>query len=94
MVSTSSQTWTYAFTLSTAKKDEADSDEFRTFKKQMFHRSIERILSPLKPGMTKPEVCQCPDRHYRRAIWEIGPYIGDYQEHWMLACIVYGWCAM
>ena len=84
----------YYLTCFAAKKDEVDTDGFRAFKKHLFHGSLAHILSSLKPGMTKPEVCQCPDRHFRRAIWEIGPYIGDYQEHYLLACIVYGWCAM
>jgi hypothetical protein len=43
--------------------------------------------------MTKPEVVRCPDGHYRRAIYGLGPYIADYPEQALLACIVQGWCA-
>jgi hypothetical protein len=42
--------------------------------------------------MTKPEVVRCPDGHYRRAIYGLGPYIADYPEQAFLACIVQGWC--
>ena len=43
--------------------------------------------------MTKPEVVRCFDGHFRRAIYGIGPYIADYQEQVIVACIVQGWCA-
>jgi hypothetical protein len=43
--------------------------------------------------MEKPEVVECCDTHYRRAIWGLGPYIGDYPEQILLACVVQGWCA-
>ena len=36
---------------------------------------------------------QCSDGHYRRVIWGIGPYIADYPEQALLACIVQNWCA-
>ena len=42
--------------------------------------------------MEKPEVVHCPDGHYRRAIYGIGPYIADYPEQVLLACIVQNWC--
>ena len=43
--------------------------------------------------MTKPEVVRCPDRHYSCAIYGLGPYIADYPEQALLACIMQGWCA-
>ena len=43
--------------------------------------------------MTKPEIVQCPDRHFRRVLWGLGPYIADYQEQLTVACIVQYWCA-
>ena len=43
--------------------------------------------------MTKPEVVQCPDRHFRRVLWSLGPYIANYQEQLTVACIVQYWCA-
>ncbi|KAF7351876.1 hypothetical protein MVEN_01149100 [Mycena venus] len=32
------------------------------------------------------------DGHYRRVIYGLGPYIADYPEHVLLACVVQGWC--
>ncbi|KAH9951837.1 hypothetical protein B0H21DRAFT_843134 [Amylocystis lapponica] len=69
-----------------------DDDEFRLFKKQLYHASIAQILMPLKPGMTVPEVLRCPDGHFRRAVFELGPFIADYPEQVFLAGIVQGWC--
>ncbi|KAH9848078.1 hypothetical protein C2E23DRAFT_940922 [Lenzites betulinus] len=70
-----------------------DSDkEFRLFKKQLYHGSLVKILEPLRAGMTTPHVMRCPDGHYRRAIFELGPFIADYPEQVYLSGVVYGWC--
>ncbi len=42
--------------------------------------------------MTTPEVTLCADGHYRRVIYGLGPYIADYPEQVLLACVVQGWC--
>ena len=42
--------------------------------------------------MTTPDVVRCPDGHFRRAVYGLGPYIADYPEQALLACIVQGWC--
>ena len=42
--------------------------------------------------MTTPRVTRCSDGHYRRIIYCLGPYIADYPEQALLACIVQGWC--
>ena len=42
--------------------------------------------------MEKPEVVHYRDGHYRRTIYGLGPYIADYPEQVLLACIVQGWC--
>jgi hypothetical protein len=42
--------------------------------------------------MSTPEVVKCPDGHFRRAIYGLGPYIADYPEQVWLAAIVQGWC--
>ncbi|KAF8810186.1 hypothetical protein BYT27DRAFT_7282380 [Phlegmacium glaucopus] len=65
---------------------------FRKFRRQLFHSSLSAILQPLCAGMTTPEVVQCPDRHFRRAIFGLGPYIADYPEQVLLGCIVQNWC--
>lgn len=43
--------------------------------------------------MEVPEVTKFPDGHFHRAIYSLGPYIADYPEQALLACIVQGWCA-
>jgi len=58
----------------------------------MFHTSLARILSSIRPAMTTPEIARTPDGHYRRIIYSIGPYIADYPEQALLTCIVQGWC--
>ncbi|KAG2091332.1 uncharacterized protein F5147DRAFT_823151 [Suillus discolor] len=62
------------------------------FHRQLFHSSLSKILDPLKPGMTTPEVTHFGDGHYRRVIYGLGPYIADYEEQVLLACIVRNWC--
>lgn len=42
--------------------------------------------------MTSPDIVQCPDRYFRRAIYGLGPHIADYPEQVALAWILYGWC--
>ncbi|KAH9937976.1 hypothetical protein B0H21DRAFT_698721 [Amylocystis lapponica] len=73
-------------------RENDDDDEFRLFKKQLYHASLARILSPLKSGMSTPEIMRCPDGHFRRTIFELGPFIADYPEQVYLAGIVQGWC--
>ncbi|KAG0691819.1 hypothetical protein DFH29DRAFT_986097 [Suillus ampliporus] len=51
-----------------------------------------RILNPLKPAMTTPEVTHFGDRHYRWVIYGLGPYIADYKEQVLLTCIIRGRC--
>jgi Plavaka transposase len=58
----------------------------------MYHASLARVFEPLKAGMTQPEVVKCPDGHFRRVIYGLGPYIADYPEQVWLAGIVQGWC--
>lgn len=68
------------------------TDEFRTFTKQLYHASLAQILSPLCPAMTTPHPMMCPDGYYRRAIFQLGPFIADYPEQVCLTGIVSGWC--
>ncbi|KAJ6622418.1 hypothetical protein B0H10DRAFT_2175040 [Mycena sp. CBHHK59/15] len=65
---------------------------FRTFKRQLYHASLSAILSSLKPGMTKPIIRRCPDGHYRRIIYDLGPFIADYPEQVLLGGTVQNWC--
>ncbi|KAF9489865.1 hypothetical protein BDN71DRAFT_1400860 [Pleurotus eryngii] len=66
--------------------------DFRKFRRQLFHTSLYHILRSLQPYMTCPRVSKCSDGHFRRAIYSLGPYIADYPEQALLACIVSGWC--
>ncbi|KAH9918786.1 uncharacterized protein B0H18DRAFT_957786 [Fomitopsis serialis] len=75
-----------------AARGKAETDEFRTFRKQLYHASIAHIMSPLRPYMETHDVVRCPDGHFRRTIYELGPFIADYPEQVLLAGIVTGWC--
>ena len=84
----------FKFTYKATSADwEFESDpEFCAFRCHLLHSSLAAMLETMKPAMSKPEVTLCADGHYRRAIYGIGPYIGDYPEQALLACIVQGWC--
>ncbi|KAG6823744.1 hypothetical protein H0H92_009155, partial [Tricholoma furcatifolium] len=73
-------------------KEYADNAEYRKFRRQLFHASLEQILSTLRPFMTKPRITRCADGHFRRVIYGLGPYIADYPEQALLACVVQNWC--
>jgi hypothetical protein len=85
--------YSIVLTSRTATKQHAETKEFRRFHRQLFHSSLSYILKSLKPGMTTPEVARFGDGHYRRVIYGLGPYIADYEEQVLLACIVRRWCA-
>nr|GAT45080.1 predicted protein [Mycena chlorophos] len=74
-------------------REHADSVEFRKFRRQLFHASLNHIFGSFKPFMERPEVVEFGDGHYRRVIYCLGPYIADYPEQVLLACVVQGWCA-
>jgi len=38
------------------------------------------------------DVVRYGDGYYRRTIYGIGPYIADYPEQVLLACVLQGWC--
>ncbi|KJA19664.1 hypothetical protein HYPSUDRAFT_69092 [Hypholoma sublateritium FD-334 SS-4] len=59
-----------------------NTNEFRKFQRSLFHGSLNQILQPLKQYMEAPEI----------TIYGLGPYIADYPEQVLLACIVQGWC--
>jgi hypothetical protein len=74
-----------------ARKD-TDTEEFRIFKRGLMHRSIATILFPLRNYMTTPCIIRCPDQHFRRAIFGLGPHISDYPEQATLGWILLNWC--
>ena len=73
------------------RKDDNDVT-FRKFKRQLYHASLEMILSSLKDGMTNPVILRCPDGHFRHVIYNLAAYIADYPEQVYLAGVVQGWC--
>lgn len=42
--------------------------------------------------METPDLVLYGDGYYQRTIYGLGPYIADYPEQVLLACIVQGWC--
>ncbi|KAG0699683.1 hypothetical protein DFH29DRAFT_1014016 [Suillus ampliporus] len=80
-------------TMPKTTKQHAETDFFWRFHRQLFHSSLSFILKNLRPAMTKPEVVHFRDGHYRRVVYGLGPYIADYEEQVVLACIVRRWCA-
>ena len=42
--------------------------------------------------MTVPRITRCGDGHFRRVVYGLGPYIADYPEQALLACVVQNWC--
>ena len=79
----------YIYTVSNAQRE---SPEFQQFSRQLYHKCLEIIFSPLRPYMESPKVVRCPDGHFRKAIFSLGPYIADYPEQVWLAGVVSNWC--
>ncbi|KAF8898189.1 hypothetical protein CPB85DRAFT_1257048 [Mucidula mucida] len=67
-------------------------EEFRRFRRQLFYTSLTRILRSLWRWMSTPRVTKCADGHFCRAIYSLGPYIANYPEQALLACVINGWC--
>ncbi|KAH9060394.1 hypothetical protein EDB83DRAFT_2292370 [Lactarius deliciosus] len=65
---------------------------FQMFCQQLYHSCLELVFAPLKPYMTKPKVMKCPDGHFRRTIFGLGPYIANYPEQVYLSGVVSTWC--
>ena len=42
--------------------------------------------------MEKPEVVLFGNGHYSHVAYGLCPYIADYEEQVLLACIVHSWC--
>ena len=74
-----------------ARKD-ADTEEFRQFKRTLTHDAIANILLPIKPFMTTPDIVRCADHYFRRVLYGLGPHISDYPEQAIVAWILMNWC--
>ncbi|KAI6003231.1 hypothetical protein F5J12DRAFT_906210 [Pisolithus orientalis] len=66
--------------LECSQQKHSDDALFHKFKKQNFHT-----------GMMTPDVLHCPDGHFHCITYGLGPYIADYPEQVLLACIVQNW---
>ena len=73
-------------------RGEDESQDFRVFKRQLYHASIAAVLRPLRAGMARPVVRRCPNGHFRQVIYDLITFIADYPEQVMLTGIVQGWC--
>ncbi|KAG1838509.1 hypothetical protein C8R48DRAFT_751535 [Suillus tomentosus] len=73
-------------------KKHSDDPHFQKFKKQLFHSSLLRILSSLKPTMSIPEVVRFGNGHFRHVLYGLSPYIADYPEQLILGCVIQNWC--
>ncbi|KAG0695647.1 hypothetical protein DFH29DRAFT_984904 [Suillus ampliporus] len=73
-------------------KEHLEDKDFRNFCRQMFHSSLAKIFDSVKPNMTVPDIVHCPDSHFRRVIYGLGPYIADYPEQLVLSGVVQNWC--
>ena len=54
--------------------------------------SINQILQLLQEYMEMPDVVHYGNGYYQHTIYGIGPYIADYPEQVLLACVMQGWC--
>ncbi|KAJ7798569.1 hypothetical protein B0H14DRAFT_3092899 [Mycena olivaceomarginata] len=78
--------------LVTRVKKHRSKPAYQKFCRQMYHASLALIYQPLRPFMETPDIVRCPDGHFRRVIYSIGPYIADYPEQVWLAAVVQNWC--
>jgi hypothetical protein len=76
-----------------ASKKERETMEYQKFCRQLYHSCLAFVYAPLKPYMTTmADIVRCPDGHFQRVIYSIGPYIADYPEQVWLSGIVQNWC--
>ncbi|KAJ7602026.1 hypothetical protein B0H17DRAFT_1342371 [Mycena rosella] len=80
------------FAIPKTSKKHRSKPTFQKFCRQMYHASLALVYQPLKPFMETPDIVRCPDGHWRRVIYGIGPYIADYPEQVWLAAVVQNWC--
>ena len=81
-----------SLTRPTGARKDTDNDTFRDFRRRLLHGCLAHILDTLRPFMHNWDVVRCPDQHFRRAIYGLGPYIADYPEQTAVSGVVYNWC--
>ncbi|KAL4064147.1 hypothetical protein V8B97DRAFT_2026121 [Scleroderma yunnanense] len=60
--------------------------------KASFWNFWQQLFRPPLVNTQDPEVTAFGDGHYQHVIYGFGPYIVDYEEQALLACIVHNWC--
>ncbi|EIW76371.1 hypothetical protein CONPUDRAFT_130963 [Coniophora puteana RWD-64-598 SS2] len=75
-----------------AKRRQREKPEFKRFCRQLYHEALRITFAPLAAHMITPDIVKCPDGHFRRAIYGLGPYIADYPEQVWLSAVVSNWC--
>ncbi|KIJ10192.1 hypothetical protein PAXINDRAFT_16762 [Paxillus involutus ATCC 200175] len=73
--------------ISKTTKEHASNTAFQRFCRQLFHSSLAMILNPLKPNIVK-----FGNGYHHHVVYDLGPYIADYEEQALLTCIVCSWC--
>ena len=82
----------YTYSWKLGSHESLDNIDYWRFCCQLLHTSLQKILKPVRPYMTAPKVVCCLDGCYYWAIFLLGPYIVNYPEQCLLACIIQGWC--
>ena len=75
-----------------ADREHQNSLDFRKFHRHLFHGSLHEIFKSVEPWMSTRQLVRYGDGYFRWTIYSLGPYIADYPEQVLLACIVQGWC--
>ncbi|KAF8872664.1 hypothetical protein CPB84DRAFT_1854340 [Gymnopilus junonius] len=68
-------------------KEYSNDAQYRKFRRQLFHTSLEHILGSVRPYMSKPKVTLSATATTQGDI-RLRSYIADYPEQALLACIV------
>ncbi|KAF8595491.1 hypothetical protein BDV93DRAFT_574950 [Ceratobasidium sp. AG-I] len=75
-----------------AFEDVEDDDERRRMKADLIHRSMEKMLEPLKKASEEGVDMWCPDGRLRRVYPRIAAYLADWPEQNLMSCTSIGSC--
>ncbi|KAF8594471.1 hypothetical protein BDV93DRAFT_579749, partial [Ceratobasidium sp. AG-I] len=75
-----------------AFEDVEDDDKRRRMKANLIHRSMEKILEPLKAASEEGVEMWCPDGRLRRVYPRIAAYLADWPEQNLMSCTSIGSC--
>lgn len=73
-------------------EDVANDDERRRLKSELIHRSMERILAPLREASEKGVEMWCSDGRKRRIFPRVAAYTADWPEQNLQSCTSEGSC--